>query len=257
MISLSATSYKTIMEKEFVYELIPDLSDLNENGLMKPYAYQNLFAKIAEEHLEKINLNMDTTIKYNLAWALISLSFEITQPVKGCEKLYAQTWHSGKRGPFFRRELLFKNAEGDILFQGSTFSILLDLKSRAVYRKKQTPFEVSPPIEEITIEASPTLKTDFQFTEIEKRKIYNSHIDCLGHVNNIRYGEFAYDALSEKEKNNLKNLKRYEIYFLSELRCNEEFSINRADQKNKILFRGTNLSKKEHSFDVIMQFHDK
>ena len=115
------------MEKSYIYEVTPDLSDLNENGFLKPYAYQNLFAKIAEEHLSKIDLNMDTTIKYNLAWALISLSFEIVSPVRGIGKLFAQTWHSGKKGPYYRRELVFKNSEGDIL--GSTFSILLDLNT--------------------------------------------------------------------------------------------------------------------------------
>jgi medium-chain acyl-[acyl-carrier-protein] hydrolase len=246
-----------IMEKSYIYEVTPDLSDLNENGFLKPYAYQNLFAKIAEEHLSKINLNMDTTIKYNLAWALISLSFEIVSPVRGIGKLFAQTWHSGKKGPYYRRELVFKNSEGDILFQGSTFSILLDLNTRAVYRKKETPFPIGAPIEEITIKAQPTFKSDIEFTEVEKRKVYNSHIDCLGHVNNIRYGEFAYDALTEDEKNNLENLKRYEIYFLSELRSNENFSIMRAyinDNDNSIIFRGTNLSRDQHSFDVIMSF---
>ncbi len=242
------------MEKDYIYEITPDISDLNENGLLKPYAYQNLFAKIAEEHLNKINLNMDTTIKHNLAWALISISLEIVKPVQGCGKLFAQTWHSHKKGPYYRRELVFKNSDGDLLFQGSTFSILLDLNTRAVFRKKETPFPVGAPIEDLTIEASPTFKSKFQYNEVEDRKVYNSHIDYLGHVNNIRYGEFAYDALTDDEKNNLDHLKRYEIYFISELRCNERFSIMRTDNDNSIIIRGTNLSRDQHSFDVVMSF---
>ena len=104
-----------INEKDFVYEIEPDVSELNEYGYLKPYAYQNLFSAIAEKHLNRINLNVDTTMKYGLARVLISISLEIMKPVKGCIKLFAQTWHSQKKGPFFRRELVFKDENNNYL----------------------------------------------------------------------------------------------------------------------------------------------
>ena len=53
---------------------------------------------------------------------------------------------------------------------------------------------------------------------MDQRKVYNSHMDSLGHVNNICYGKFAYDALSETECMNMHNLKRIDLYFRSELK---------------------------------------
>ena len=123
-----------INEKDFVYEIEPDVSELNEYGYLKPYAYQNLFSAIAEKHLNRINLNVDTTMKYGLAWVLISISLEIMKPVKGCIKLFAQTWHSQKKGPFFRRELVFKD-ENNNLIHGSTFSVL-GFRNKGVLEKK-------------------------------------------------------------------------------------------------------------------------
>ncbi|NLX63910.1 MAG: hypothetical protein GX022_03905 [Clostridiaceae bacterium] len=243
-----------INEKDFVYEIKPDFSELNEFGYLKPYAYQNLFGAIAERHLSKINLNVDTTMKYGLAWVLISISLEIIKPVKGCIKLFAQTWHSQKKGPFFRRELVFKDENGDLLFHGSTFSVLLDLNTRTIFRKKETPFHIGPGIPEFTIEASPFFKTDIDFKTIDKRKVYNSYIDYLGHVNNTRYGEFAYDAFTDEEKENLHKMKRYEVFFLSELRDKDIFSVQRANIDNRIIIRGINEKSGETSFDVIIDF---
>ena len=243
-------------ELDYVYDVEIEVSELNENNFLKPYAYQNIFAKIAEQHLNKINLNVDTTMKYNLAWVLMSISIEIVKPVEGCTKLYANTWYSQRKGPFFRRELVFKDENGDLMFHGSTFSVLLDLTTRSVYRKKTVPFMDSEPFEDFTIDAVPSFKTGLEFENIDERKVYNSHIDCLGHVNNTRYGEFAYDALTENERNNLGKLTRMDIYFLSELRSNDTFSIQKAYQNNKIMVRGLNNIKQNISFDVVFDFSE-
>ena len=241
-------------EKKFVYPIETEVCELNENNYLKPYAYQNLFAAVAEEHLNNINLNVDATMQYNLAWVLTSISFEIINPIKGCIKLFANTWYSQRRGPFFRRELVFKNSDGELMFHGSTFSVLLDLTTRNVFRKRQVPFFIDEPVEDFTIQASPSFKTDVEFKKLEDRKVYNSFIDCLSHVNNTRYGEFAYDALTDAEKNNLSSLKRMDIYFLSELRNHDTFSVFKAYDDNKIFIRGFNNMKQDTSFDVSFEF---
>lgn len=239
-------------EKEYVYEVKPDVSEINENNCLKPYAYQSLFAKVIDRHLKRINLDMETTMKYNLAWVLISLSVEIVKPVAGNKSLFAQTWFSQRKGPFFRREFEFRDENSELLFHGTSFSVLLDLTSRTIYRKKETPFKLNEEIGGFTIEASPSFRTDSDFIKIDERKVYNSHIDFLGHVNNTRYGEFAYDALDEEEKNNIDKIKRYDMFFLSELRKKDTFSVLKAKEGNKTIIRGINNVSGEISFDIIM-----
>jgi acyl-ACP thioesterase len=240
-------------EKEFIYEIKPDVSEINDNNCLKPYAYQSLFGELVERHLNKMYLNVDITMKYNLAWVLISLSLELMKPVIGCKSMFAQTWYSQRKGPFFRREFVFRDEHSDLVFHGSSFSVLMDLENRTIYRKKETPFELNQAIEEFTIEAAPTFKTDLTFTKIDERKVYNSFIDCLGHVNNTRYGEFAYDALDEEEKNNLDKIKRYDMFFLSELRNNDTFSVLKAKDDKNIVIRGINNDTENISFDIIMK----
>lgn len=247
-----------MVEKDHVYEVEIEVSDLDENSLLKPYAYQGLFARLAEKHLNLLNLNVGMTLTHNLAWALVSMSLEFPHPVKNCMRLFATTWHSQRKGPYFRRELVFRNAEGDVMFHGSTFSVLLDMEKRSVYRRKELPFPIHDPIEEYTVEASPTVRNHSAYERTERRTVRNSHIDPLGHVNNCRYGEFAHDALSEDECKGLHRLCRMDIHFISELRKGDSFSIWKAcetlDKSNRILIRGKNDGTDAVSFDVALTF---
>lgn len=241
-------------ERDCVYEVQTDVSLFNENGILKPHAYQTLFEQIAEQHLNRYHLNVDSTMKYGYAWALISLEIEMVNPVIQCEPLYAYTWHSQYKRPYFRREMEFKNAAGDLLFHGSSFSVLLDMEKRTVYRKKESPFDSPLPDEFFTIEAVPTFKTHLPFEKVDERKVYHSYIDPLGHVNNCRYGEFAYDAFSNEEKERLSQMKRMEIYFTSELRLNDTFSICKGYEDNRLYIRGHNDVKNDTAFDIIIYF---
>lgn len=241
-------------ERDCTYEIEIEVSYLNEHNVLKPYAYQELFAQVVERHLNEHNANVDFTMKFNFAWVLVSMSFEIIKPIQGCIKLFAKTWFSQRKGPFFRREVILKNEDGEVMFKGSTFSVLLDINKRTVYRNREMPFPLFEPVEEFTIEAGPTLKADSEYYKVDERKVYSSYIDRLGHVNNCRYGEFAYDALTDEERGNLLNLNRMNIYFLSELRREDIFSIHKAAKGKSLMIRGYNETKDCIAFDVVFEF---
>ena len=244
-------------ELEHVYEVDVEVSQLNENGHLKPHAYQFLIADIAGRHLNRFKINADDTIKYGLSWVLISQHVEIVRPVNGCETLYVQTWHTAIKGPYFRRDLIFRDKNGDVVFMGVTFSILLDVNKRSVARPKvldTLPLSLPDPNPEYLFEAKPTRKIQMEFESYETRNVRNSYLDILGHVNNCRYSEFAYDALTPDEVLRLGQLKHMEIYFESELRPRDSFTIGKAYEGNSIFFSGHNNDKNDTSFDVIMTF---
>lgn len=241
-------------EKECVYELSAAASYLNQYSQLKPYAYQVLFEQMAERHLFQLNLNVDTTMEYGLAWALISMSVEVVTPIEKSMSLYGNTWFSEHRGPYFRRELLIKDGEGRIMFKGSTHSVLLDIEKRSVFRKKIIPFPMHEPTPIFLLDASPGLKMDLELTPVMERSVLPSQIDCLGHVNNCRYGEFAYDAFTDCEQVKLKNLKRMDISFLSELRAADSVTIKKAYRENQIFFQGCNNTKDDVSFNIVFTF---
>ena len=241
-------------EKDHVYELLSTASYLNQYSQLKPYAYQVLFEQMAERHLFDLNLNVDTTMEHGLAWALISMAIEVVNPIEKSMRLYGSTWFSQHKGPYFRRELIFKNAEGQVMFQGSTHSVLLDIEKRSVFRKKEVPFQMHEPTEIFLLEATPGFKMTAELTTAAERAVQPSQIDCLGHVNNCRYGEFIYDVFSEDEQRKLKDLKRMDINFISELRAGDHFTMKKAATENQILFQGHNNTKDDVSFNIVMNF---
>lgn len=236
------------------YELAPEVFYFNENGIMKPSAYQAFFAQLAELHLAIVNSGADETMKYGLAWALISMSIEIERPVKTGEKLKASTWYSGKKGPYYRRELLFFDDEDNIVFKGSTYSVLLDVESRKVYRKNEVPFFMTDPNETFCVEANHRFKEDHDFIKVEEMKVRPSDLDLLGHVNNRRYGDFAYDSLSGEERLNLDKLKRLDFFFISEMRNGDLYTMLKATEDNKIIIKGDNNTKGDTAFYLNLQF---
>lgn len=225
-------------EIEYSYQVAVDGCDLNEHDLLKPYGYQRLFGLVAEDHSKKMGFGFDVTTKYNLGWVLVSIAVEIERPVKGSIKLSARTWHSGRRGPFFRRECVFEDESG-VLFKGCTHSVLLDLSERKIFTGQDVPFLTLSPEKTLLIEAVPVYKAGADFKEVENRRIYNSHIDFLGHVNNLRYAEFAYDALDEGEKERYPQLKRMEVFFRSEMKLGDEFTVHKAAEESEVIVKGT------------------
>jgi medium-chain acyl-[acyl-carrier-protein] hydrolase len=241
-------------ELDYSYQRQVEVWDLNQDGLLKPSAYQTMFEDIADRHLKRIGLDVDVTTQYGLAWVLVSLSIEVVRPVKGCEVLVGTTWHSQRRGPFYRREFRFCDQAGQEVFHGATYSVLMDLNTRKVFRKREAPFPVDAPIETLLMDASPSCKVDVPFTLSEERKVRHSYIDRLGHVNNCRYGEFAYDALSSAQRDKLSALRRMDIYFLSEMRDEDTFGVEKAQEGATIYVRGQNHSKGDTSFLVKLEF---
>jgi Acyl-ACP thioesterase len=241
-------------EKDSVYELLVTASYLNQHNQLKPYAYQALFEQMAERHLYKIHLNVDDTMKYGVAWALISMSVEVVKPIETNQTLYGNTWYSQHKGPYFRRELLFKDREGQVVFKGSTHSVLLDLEKRSVYRKKEVPFAMHDPTEQFLIESAPSFKMDAELTPVADRIVLPSFIDCVGHVNNCRYGEFAYDVFSAEEQEKLRDLKRMDINFVSELRMGDSFTMKKSLKEDQISVQGYNNTKDDVSFNIVMHF---
>lgn len=241
-------------EKDCVYELLATASYLNQHNQFKPYAYQVLFEQMAEQHLFNLNLNVDDTMQHGLAWVLISMSVEVVTPIEKSMTLYGNTWYSRHRGPYFRRELLFRDSEGRIMFKGSTHSVLLDIEKRTVFRKKEPPFRMHEPTDVVLLDATPGFQMDADLKPVAERTVQASQIDCLGHVNNCRYGEFAYDTFTDEEQEKLKDLKRMDIHFLSELRAGDRFTMRKASEGNRIFIQGYNNTKDDVSFNIVMSF---
>ena len=240
-------------EQEKIYTVRTEFASLDRHGYIKPNAYQTIMNKIVEEHLQAYSLDVDSIMPYGLSWVLISFTFDIKKHIKGCQELSAKTWHSEHRGPFYRREIELKDMSGDVVCLATTISILLDLQTRSIYRKKELPFDIGEANKVFLTKASPSFRGKYEFETIDTRAVKRSYIDCLGHVNNCKYGEFAFDALTDTEAD-LAKISRVEIYFMSELRPHDTFTVDKTTSDGRVLVRGHNNEKEDTSFMVVFSY---
>ena len=59
---------------------------------------------------------------------------------------------------------------------------------------------------------------------------------------------------NDEEKENLHKMKRYEVFFLSELRDKDIFSVQKGRMNDRIIIRGVNETNCDTSFDVLIDF---
>lgn len=251
-------------EPDIIHDIQIDASHFNANAHLKPQSYQMLYCELVEKHLNLYNLGTDQTIKHGVAWVILSLTVEVKTPLMTTGSIQARTWKSGLKGPYFMRDFVFEDSNGTVYFQGTSFNVLLNLDTRRVCRDKKLPyFSLGSYDYHVTSgfptwksaygeEFSPTENSPFQST----RKVENSFIDMLGHVNNMRYGEFIYDVMDEDQMKELGKLSRMEIYFGAELKPNDRFIVSKATRDQTLYICGKSTSTDEASFHAALQFQN-
>ena len=188
---------------------------------------------------------------------MISSSFEIVQPIEGQPTVIGRTWHSEQERLTFRRDFSFTGTDGTPLFHAVTFSVLMDTDTRRIVRPDKLPLSIGQPYPQFVMEASHKLHPNGDMQPCDRRKIYPSHIDCLGHTNNCRYSEFAYDTLTSDELRRLDTLRRMDIVYKSELRLGDTFTMRRSAPcvtQGALLIDGVNDATGKQSFICRMTF---
>ncbi len=245
----------SVNEKSYVYPEQIEVAMYDGNGAFFPAAYLKMVTRVVEKHLEAIELDVPRLMKqYGVSWVLLSLSLEVRRPFLPTEHLTARTWAAGQHGPIYRREIAIYDEKEQPVAVATTFSTVFDLSTRHICTDRQTLSNICLPLGEKLLEASSRFTATPLFTEVERRTARPSWQDGLGHVNNGRYGEIVYDALSEDERRALSGLKRLDIWFLAEMRPGQAFSVHKAVEDGCVTVKGELLPEGKPSFVMQLTF---
>lgn len=223
-------------EQEITYDLYLTGNDFDENGNLKPSVCPALTQQVVERHLGKYEMGTGDLLKAGLGWVLVGFTAVFDQPDMECIPLVGRTWHSCKKGPYYRRETAFFDREGKRLIGVSTFSVMLDIKNRSIARRYALPGSLAENSDLAVPDARPVSATADFYTPVETFTVRNSQVDALGHLNNARYVEFAFDVMTGEER--AKTLRRLEIAFHRELRRGDTFLLRVHREPGRLYFRG-------------------
>lgn len=197
---------------------------------------------------------LNTTVSLGLCFPM---TVEFLRTIKPGETLTAEYVGDSKQGFIFRRDVIVLDTDGQIVLRGAIFLGVLDIKTRKLLRS-------GPLMDKLKAKEGPGLfmsvsKVSYdvqQFQEVHTRRIYPSWLDELGHVNNRRYGEMAYDAMTPERRRDLGEIARYEIYFMHELHADDVVSIRRKEVSDGVDIVGVSDNEGFDSFLVRCRFRN-
>ena len=244
-------------EKQFSYPLELGVSMFSGRHALKVNAYQELYMQAVEPHLKNIEMDEARLMRdFGVAWVLVSMAVEIRRPVRADDTLTAQTWNTTEKTRLlFRREMVVRDAAGETVLTIATFSTLLDLNARRVCTDRELIASFSLPAGELLMEASDRLRMKTpEDAPAETLRVRPSWIDGVGHVNNFRYGEMAYDALTDDQRAAVGALRRMELYFVSETHLGDAILLHRIDDGNTAVVTASLPGEKRPAFTAKFTF---
>ena len=244
-------------EKLIEHPIHIDISMYNTDGNFTPSAYQRMIMSVIEEHLDTLQIGEKFLMEHHgISWVLLSTSIELKRKLLPTDKLTGRTWHSGGRAPSFRRDFVFEDENGEVAAVGATISTLFETETRKLCLNKEKLSVVNLECGEPVLESlERKMKTDAEFEAVEIRTVRPSMTDGVGHVNNTKYGDLVYDAMSPEERGDLSKLKRLDVWFNYELRENEKVEISKAKVDGSLYFTGEKSDGKS-SFDMKIRFFE-
>ena len=247
-------------EKQFSYPLELGIAMFNGDGALKPDAYQALYMQAVEPHLMNIEMDEARIMRdFGVAWVLVSMAVEIRRSVRADDKLTARTWNTTEKTRLlFRRDVVVTDAQGETVFTVATFSALLDLNARRVCTDRELITKFALPAGEKLMEASDRLriKTPTE-APVEVLRVRPSWIDGVGHVNNFRYGEMAYDALTDRQRSAMGDLTRMELFFVSETHLGDEIALHRIEEGGSAIVTATVAGETRPAFTAKLTFRER
>ncbi len=218
-----------VNEKEIIHDIKFNISNYNANGAFFPSSYQKIAVNMIEEHLDLLGMGEKAMMRnFGVSWVLLSTSLKLYRRLSPDDKLSGTTWNSGGRGPVFRRDLEFRAENGEIVAHGVTYSTLISQKTRKICTDRAVIAAIELPQGERILKADRKFAETVDFLPVEELTVRPSMTDGVGHVNNTRYGEFVYDALSASERAAVGDLASLDVWFISELREGERLYIEKA-----------------------------
>ncbi|MBE6759511.1 MAG: hypothetical protein E7554_05400 [Ruminococcaceae bacterium] len=239
------------MNEHILHTVLPASGELGKSGAMRLSGYQHLICAAAELDLTTRNMSIGQTIAKGYAWAITSLTVDVTQPVTGCDPLSARTWISSDRQPINRRELQFLLGDNEC-FRAAVFSTPVSVETHRIIRLDAGdagcvggPLLVDNAVSRIT--SLPEME------EVSRREVFPSDIDALGHMNNCRYGALAYDVLTESERELLTGPFRFTIIFRRQFFQGDTVVLCRGADDRGIFVTGSQPDSDKPSFIVWLE----
>lgn len=220
-------------EPEFnIHQLQINSYEVNFNNSLAIPSLFNLYQEIAWEHAKMLGFGWEDLREDGLFWALSRFRVEVLKLPLWKEKIHLITYPSGIDGLFALRDYEMYDISGEPLILATSSWLILNLANRkpirtAEYMKGKQVVNRRSLTEYPSKIDKPSGNPSFSYTHT----VMPGEIDVNNHINNVRYIEWAFNAVKiEVFKSSSPQI--IEVNYLSEGFLNNQLLVERYDSSD-------------------------
>lgn len=219
-------------------------------GLMTPSGISRFAQEMAGYHAAQLGFGFDDLQRLGIAWVLREQSMDVCRfPALG-EKLTVTTWPTGAERILCHRDYTVSGTAGDILVRGTTAWFGLNIASRRPVKAASffnlDGYELPGSVFETPAAGLERLESDQP--PVAVRTAYRSDLDALGHMNNLRYMDWALDLGAEL---GLDAARSMQIRHVREVMAGEEVRLHHASRQDGSLLVDMRRSSDDQSVCLV------
>lgn len=200
---------------------------VGSNGQIKFYFICNFLFDIASSHASHLHWGFEDMQKNNRYWVLSRFHVKMIRYPTMQEMIQLETWPKGIDRLFALRDYRITNEAGDIICLATSAWLIMDAGTGKPLRISdfRELFDFNPDrysIREVPDKLPPVTDPDYKVLI----RVAFSDLDINKHVNSGRYLEWIQDCYDE-EYYERRNIREFQINFLSETRFNETIQLSR------------------------------
>ena len=216
-----------------------DSRDADPQGLCRPSTLLGFLQEAATRAAVELHVSREEMLgRYNCFWMLARMWYRLDRPLRWDEHLTVRTFHRGNKGVAMYRDFdLYQ--DGQSVGEAVSTWVLADLDTRKLLRLSTVgEMESTSGGELCKTILLHKVHMPSEMTLAEQRLLHYSDADINGHVNNVRYADFACDALHLERLGEGKFVSSLHISYLKECRPGEVIAMSAGEQAGTYFVRG-------------------
>lgn len=218
-----------MVEKYSAIKRIPSF-DVDMSATLKPAAFLNYAQEAANIHADYLGVGYDAMHITRKAWVLSKIHVIFHKLPKWRDHINVQSWHKGANGyQYFRDFVVFDKEGTEKLISATTSWLVIDVDTRRLTKYAELAEDEERCINEDVITTQPPkvlMPKDIEPQFVMSHAVCYSDLDMNSHVNNVKYTEWAMNAI-ELEVTNNRRLKELVVNFNSEIKEGDTVDIYR------------------------------
>lgn len=179
------------MQNTFEKRFYVRTSDFDCYNRLRPSSILDFFQDVAGEHADLLGIGREEMIKQDIAWVLTKIRYESVSDPRMFEKITVKTWPHAPQRLSFIRDYTISGEDGRLLVKGSSEWVLISLSRRRLVRMENpyplTDFCADQSFPEGFLRLPRPTGEGGTLSFLPRF----SDLDVNGHVNNIRYTDYA------------------------------------------------------------------